>query len=58
MAVLTHAQVGILTPEHPERDERFAARGVEPEVRPSDDLPGWSGPGWLGQGWLGQGCEL
>lgn len=40
------------------RDELFAARGVEPEVRPSDDLPGWSGPGWLGQGWLGQGCAL
>ena len=45
MAVFTHGQVGILTPEHPERDEQFAARGVEPEVRPSDDLPGWSGQG-------------
>lgn len=29
------------------RDELLAARGVEPEVEPSDDLPGWSG----------QGCE-
>ena len=48
MAVFTHGQVEILTPEHPDRDELLAPRWVEPQVGPSDDLPGWSG----------QGCEL